>query len=48
MKKRRFLALDGKNNGYMELRKGDFSLLSEDAHMTGIKVLEKEKYQKLF
>ncbi|EJA6918280.1 YhcH/YjgK/YiaL family protein, partial [Clostridioides difficile] len=42
-----FLPLDGKNNGYMELRKGDFLVCyPEDAHMTGIKVLEKENIKK--
>ncbi|MDX5708424.1 YhcH/YjgK/YiaL family protein, partial [Clostridioides difficile] len=41
------LAVDGKNKGYMEIRKGDFLVCyTEDAHMTGIKVLEKENIKK--
>ncbi|HBF5910636.1 TPA: YhcH/YjgK/YiaL family protein, partial [Clostridioides difficile] len=42
-----FLPLDGKNNGCVELRKGDFLVCyPEDAHMTGIRVLEKENIKK--
>ncbi|UDN60550.1 YhcH/YjgK/YiaL family protein [Clostridioides sp. ES-W-0016-02] len=42
-----FLPLDGKNNGYVELRKGDFLVCyPEDAHMTAIKVSEKENIKK--
>lgn len=42
-----FLPLDGKANGYVELRKGDFLVCyPEDAHMTAIKVNEKEKIKK--
>lgn len=42
-----FLPLEGKNNGYVELRKGDFLVCyPEDAHMTAIKVNEKEKIKK--
>lgn len=42
-----FLPLDGKPNGYVELRKGDFLVCyPEDAHMTAIKVNEKEVAKK--
>lgn len=42
-----FLPLDGDNNGYVELRKGDFLVCyPEDAHMTAIKVNEKENIKK--
>lgn len=42
-----FLPLDGDANGYVELRKGDFLVCyPEDAHMTAIKVNEKEKIKK--
>ena len=42
-----FLPLDGENNGYVELKKGDFLVCyPEDAHMTAIKVKEKENIKK--
>lgn len=42
-----FLPLDGEPNGYIELRKGDFLVCyPEDAHMTAIKVNEKENIKK--
>ncbi|MGO0984443.1 YhcH/YjgK/YiaL family protein [Clostridioides difficile] len=42
-----FLPLNGQNNGYVELRKGDFLVCyPEDAHMTAIKVSEKENIKK--
>lgn len=42
-----FLPLDGEANGYVELRKGDFLVCyPEDAHMTAIKVNEKETIKK--
>lgn len=42
-----FLPLEGENNGYVELRKGDFLVCyPEDAHMTAIKVNEKEYAKK--
>ncbi|MCH1959966.1 MULTISPECIES: YhcH/YjgK/YiaL family protein [Romboutsia] len=42
-----FLPLEGENNGYVELRKGNFLICyPEDAHMTAIKVNEKEYVKK--
>lgn len=42
-----FLPLDGEANGYVELRKGDFLVCyPEDAHMTAIKVNDKEEIKK--
>lgn len=42
-----FLPLDGKNNGYVELRENDFLVCyPEDAHMTAIKVNQKENIKK--
>lgn len=42
-----FLPLKGDNNGYVELRDGDFLICyPEDAHMTAIKVNEKEPIKK--
>ena len=42
-----FLPLEGEHNSYVELRKGDFLVCyPEDAHMTAIKVNEKENIKK--
>ncbi len=42
-----FLPLDGDKSAYVELRKGDFLVCyPEDAHMTAIKVNEKENIKK--
>lgn len=42
-----FLPLEGVNSGYVELREGDFLVCyPEDAHMTAIKVNEKEPIKK--
>lgn len=42
-----FLALDGNPNSYVELKKGDFLVCyPEDAHMTALKVNEKEDVKK--
>lgn len=42
-----FLPLNGEANGYVELRAGDFLVCyPEDAHMTAIKVKEKQNIKK--
>ncbi|MEF9990952.1 MAG: YhcH/YjgK/YiaL family protein [Romboutsia sp.] len=42
-----FLPLEGSNNGYVELRKDDFLVCyPEDAHMTALRVGEKENIKK--
>lgn len=42
-----FLPLNGENNSHVELKSGDFLICyPEDAHMTAIKVKEKERIKK--
>ena len=42
-----FLPLEGEPNSYVELKKGDFLVCyPEDAHMTALKVKEKENIKK--
>lgn len=42
-----FLPLDGVNSGFIELRKNDFLICyPEDAHMTAIKIKEKQNIKK--